>query len=63
VAFSPHRLAPDRLAVAKAGFDMMLRDGTAQNIDKGPWPSALRLLSKKGKRWLADGSCMEITKP
>jgi hypothetical protein len=31
-----------------AEFDAMLRDDTAQNIDKGPWPSALHLLPKKG---------------
>jgi hypothetical protein len=48
VACSPHRLAPDCLAVAKAEFDTMLWDSTAQNIDKEPWPSALHLLPKKG---------------
>jgi hypothetical protein len=48
VACSPHCLAPDRLAVAKAEFDAMLRDSTAEHTDKGPGPSALHLLLKKG---------------
>jgi len=63
VVCSPCRLAPDRLTVAKAEFDSMVRYGTAQNINTEPWPSALHLLPKKGKRWKADSSCMEITKP
>jgi hypothetical protein len=50
VACSPRRLALDCKAVAKAEFNTMLRDGTAQNIDKGPWPPALHLLPKKGNR-------------
>jgi hypothetical protein len=29
VTFRPRRLAPDRLAIAKAEFGAMLRDGTA----------------------------------
>jgi hypothetical protein len=36
VACRPRRLAPDRLAVAKAEFDAMLRDGTARRAE-GPW--------------------------
>lgn len=32
-------------------FNALLWDGTAQNIDKGPWPSALHLLPKKGNHW------------
>ena len=39
------RLAPDRLAVAKAHFDSMLRDGTARRAE-GPWSSALHLVPK-----------------
>jgi hypothetical protein len=30
VTFRPRRLAPDRLTIAKAKFDAMLRDGTAR---------------------------------
>jgi len=46
VACRPRRLAPDRLAVAKAEFDAMLRDGTARRAE-GPWSSALHLVPKK----------------
>ena len=51
VACSPRRLAPDCPAAAKAEFDAMLRDGTAQCTDKGPGPSALHFLPKKGSHW------------
>ena len=40
------RLAPDRLAIAKAEFDAMLRDCTARRSD-GPWSSTLHLVPKK----------------
>jgi len=50
VACSPRRLPPDRLAVAKAEFDAMLRDGTARRAE-GPWSSALHLVSKKNSGW------------
>jgi hypothetical protein len=43
VSCQPRRLAPDRLAIAKAEFDAMLRDGTARRPD-GPWSSALHLV-------------------
>jgi len=46
VACRPRRLAPDRLAVAKAEFDTMLKDGTARRAE-GPWLSALHLVPKK----------------
>ena len=50
VACRPRRLAPDRLAVAKAEFDAMLRDGTARRAE-GPWSSALHLVPKKDNGW------------
>jgi hypothetical protein len=43
VACRPRRLAPDRLAVDKAEFDAMLRDGTARRAE-GPWSSALHFV-------------------
>jgi hypothetical protein len=46
VACPPSRLAPDRLAVAKAEFDAMLQDSTARRAG-GPWSSALHLIPKK----------------
>jgi hypothetical protein len=30
VSFQPRRLAPDRLAIAEAEYDVMLKDGTAR---------------------------------
>ncbi len=50
VACRPRRLAPDRLAAAKAEFDAMLRDGTARRAE-GPWSSALPLVLKKDNGW------------
>jgi hypothetical protein len=50
VACSPRRLAPDRLAIAKAEFDAMLRDGTIRRSE-GPWASALHLAPKKDNGW------------
>jgi hypothetical protein len=38
------------LAVAKAEFDAMLRDGTARRAE-GPWSSALHLVPKKARGW------------
>ena len=43
VSCRPRRLPPDRLAIAKAEFDAMLKDGTAWRSD-GPWSSALHLV-------------------
>ena len=50
VACRPHLVASDRLAVAKARFDVMLRDGTARCAE-GPWLSPLHLVSKKDSGW------------
>ena len=50
VACRPRRLAPDRLALAKAEFDAMLQDGTARRSE-GPWSSALHLVPKKDCGW------------
>jgi hypothetical protein len=49
VAFRPRRLAPDRLAVAKAEF-AMLRVGTARRAE-GPWSFALHLVPKTDGGW------------
>jgi len=49
-ACRPRRLAPDRLAVAKAEFDAMLKDGTTRRAE-GPWSSALHLMPKKDRGW------------
>jgi len=46
---SPH-IAPDCLAVAKAEFESVPRDGTARRSE-GPWSSALYLMPKKGSGW------------
>ena len=50
VSYRLRRLAPDRLAIDKAEFDFMLREGTARLSD-GPWSSALHLVPKKDKGW------------
>ena len=50
VACRPRRLAPDRLAVAKAEFDAMLKEGTARRAE-GPWSSPLHLVPKKDSGW------------
>jgi len=50
VACRPRRLAPDHLAVAKAKFDAMLRDGTTRHAE-GPWSSTLHLVPKKDSGW------------
>jgi hypothetical protein len=46
----PRRLAPDRLAIAKAEFDSMLQDGIARRSDSS-WSSALHIVPKKGNGW------------
>jgi hypothetical protein len=50
VSCRPRRLAPDRLAIAKAEFDAMVRDGTARP-SQSPWSSALHLAPKKDNGW------------
>jgi hypothetical protein len=50
VTFRPRRLAPDRLAIAKAEFDAMLRDGTARR-SKSSWSSALHIVPKNDNGW------------
>jgi cleavage and polyadenylation specificity factor subunit 1 len=50
VTCRPRRLAPDRLAIAKAKFDAMLRDGTARRSESS-WSSALHLVPKKDNGW------------
>ena len=51
VACRPRRYASDRLAVPKAQFGAMLRDGTARRAEV-PWSSALNLVPKKDSGWL-----------
>ena len=50
VACRPRRLAPDRLSVAKAEFDAILKEGTTRRAE-GPWSSPLNLVPKKDKGW------------
>jgi hypothetical protein len=50
VTCRPRRLAPDRLAIAKAEFDAMLRDGTARPSESS-WSSALHIVPKKDNGW------------
>jgi hypothetical protein len=50
VTSRPRRLAPDRLTVAKAEFDVMLRDGIARRSE-GSWSSAIHLVPKKDNGW------------
>jgi hypothetical protein len=52
VTCRPRRLAPDRLAIAKAEFDGMLRDGTARRSESS-WSLALHIVPKKGNGWRA----------
>jgi len=42
------------MAVAKAEFDAMLRDGTAKRAE-GPWSSTLQIVPKKDNGWRACG--------
>jgi hypothetical protein len=44
------RLAPDRLTIAKAEFDAMLRDGTARHSESS-WSSPLHIVPKKDNGW------------
>jgi cleavage and polyadenylation specificity factor subunit 1 len=44
------RLAPDRLTIAKAEFDAMLREGTARHSESS-WSSALHIVPKKDNGW------------
>jgi hypothetical protein len=49
----PHRLAPERLTIAKAEFDATLRDGTARRYESS-WSSVLRnciIDKEKLRRW------------
>jgi hypothetical protein len=50
VTYRSRRLAPDRLAIAKAEFDAMLRDGTARRSESS-WSSALHIAPKKDNGW------------
>jgi hypothetical protein len=50
VSCRPRRLPPDRLAIAKAEFDPMLREGTARRSDCS-WSSALHTLPRKDNGW------------
>jgi hypothetical protein len=50
VTCQPRRFAPDRLSIAKAEFDVMLRDGTARRSESS-WPSALHIAPKIDNGW------------
>jgi hypothetical protein len=50
VTCQPRRLAPDGLAIAKAEFDAMVRDGTARHSESF-WSSALYIVPKKDNGW------------
>jgi hypothetical protein len=54
VTCRPRRLAPDRLAIAKAEFEAMLRDGTAHRSESS-WSSALHIMLKKDNGWCPCG--------
>jgi hypothetical protein len=54
VTCRPRRLAPDRLAIAKAEFDAMLRDGTARRTESS-WSSAFHIVPQKDSGWRACG--------
>jgi hypothetical protein len=45
VTCRPRRLAPDRLAIAKAEVEAMLRDGTASRSESS-WFSAIHIVPK-----------------
>ena len=46
----PRRLAPDRLRLAQAEFDMMVKEGIARRADS-PWASPLHMVPKKTGDW------------
>jgi hypothetical protein len=50
VTCRPRRMAPDRLQIAKAQFDAMVRDGAARPSES-PCSSALHLVPKKDNGW------------
>ena len=50
VSCSPRRLAPDKLKIAKAEFEAMLRCGTCR-LSESPWSSPLHLAPKKDDGW------------
>jgi hypothetical protein len=52
--YRPRRLAPDRLKIAKADFDAVVRDGTARPSESS-WSSALHIVPKKDNGWVPCG--------
>jgi hypothetical protein len=50
VTCRPRRLAPDRLAIAKAEFEAMVRDGAARRSESF-WPSVLHIVPKNDNGW------------
>jgi cleavage and polyadenylation specificity factor subunit 1 len=54
VTCRPRRLAPERLAIAKAEFDAILRDGTARRTESS-WSSAIHIVPKKDNGWRTSG--------
>lgn len=47
---TPRRLAPDKLKIAQAEFEAMLKNGTARPSES-PWSSPLHLAPKKDNGW------------
>jgi cleavage and polyadenylation specificity factor subunit 1 len=50
VTCRPRRLAPDKLKIAKAEFDVMIQEGTARP-SASSWSSALHIVPKKDNGW------------
>lgn len=50
VSSTPRRLAPDKLKIAKAEFDAMLKSGICRPSES-PWSSPLHLAPKKNDGW------------
>jgi hypothetical protein len=59
VTCRPRRLAPDRLAIAKAKFDAMLWEGTARRSESS-WSSALHIVPKKDNGWRPCEKCTHV---